>query len=131
MQASSATEVQSSIQKAVQAFRDMRYPVTKNQLIEKAKSLNARSEVIQAVENIPDREYKNAADVLKQFEGIQRAVESLQNLKYPSTKSQLIEHAKKNNAHSEVIRALEKFPDREYNNAGDVVMEFKGKFQSQ
>ncbi|WP_231591959.1 MULTISPECIES: DUF2795 domain-containing protein [unclassified Methanosarcina] len=28
------------------------------------------------------------------------------------------------------MRTLEKFPDREYNNVGDVVMEFNGKFQS-
>ncbi|WP_231585723.1 MULTISPECIES: DUF2795 domain-containing protein [unclassified Methanosarcina] len=40
----------------------------------KAKSLNARSEVIQAIEGIPDKEYNSTADVLKQFEGIQRAV---------------------------------------------------------
>ncbi|AAM05721.1 DUF2795 domain-containing protein [Methanosarcina acetivorans] len=131
MQASSAAEVQSSMQEAVQAFREIRYPVTKNQLIEKAKSMNARSEVIQAIEGIPDREYNNAADVLKQFEGIQRAIEALRELKYPSTKSQLIEHAKKHDARSEVIRALEKFPDREYNNTADVLMEFRGKFQSQ
>jgi len=131
MQASSAAEVQTSIQKAIQAFREMRYPVTRNQLVEKAKSLNARSEVIQAVENIPDKEYHNAADVLKEFEGIQKVVQVLQDLKYPATKSQLIEQAKKHDARSEVIGALEKFPDREYNNATDILMEFKGKFQSQ
>ena len=56
MQQASSTEIQSSIQKAVQAFKELKYPVTKNQLIEKAKSLNARSEVIQAIENIPDKE---------------------------------------------------------------------------
>ncbi len=56
MREASSTEVQNVFQKAVQAFKEMKYPVTKNQLIEKAKSLNARSEVIQAIENIPDKE---------------------------------------------------------------------------
>ncbi len=42
----SATEVHNAIQKTLQAFQEMKYPVTKMQLIEEAKKLNARSEVI-------------------------------------------------------------------------------------
>ena len=71
MQASqaSSTEVQNAIQKAVQAFQEMRYPVTKMQLIEEAKKLNARSEVIKTLEACPDREYTNIFDVIKEYRG--------------------------------------------------------------
>jgi cellobiose-specific phosphotransferase system component IIA len=129
MQASqaSSTEVQNAIQKAVQAFQEMRYPVTKMQLIEKAKSLNARSEVMQAVENIPDKEYHSSSDVLKEFKGIQNIVQAFQDVKFPATKKQLIEEAKKLNARSEVIKTLEACPDREYTNFSDVIKECRGK----
>jgi hypothetical protein len=63
MQKESSTEIQN-------ALKEMNYPVTKTQLIEKAKSLNVRSEVIQAIEKIPDKEYKSASDVLQEFKGI-------------------------------------------------------------
>jgi ERCC4-type nuclease len=86
MQQASSTEIQSSIQKAVQAFKEMKYPVTRNQILEKAKSMNARTEVIQAIENIPDKEYHSASDVLKQFEGIQNIVQAFSDVKFPATK---------------------------------------------
>lgn len=63
MQKESSTEIQN-------ALKEMKYPVTKTQLIEKAKSLNVRSEVIQAIEKIPDKEYQSASDVLQEFKGI-------------------------------------------------------------
>jgi hypothetical protein len=127
MQEASSTEVQSAFQKAVQAFREMKYPATKTQFLDKAKSLNARSEVIQAIENIPDREYSSAGDFLKQFEGIQKAIEAFHDMRYPATKTQLIQEAKKVNARSEVIKTLEACPDREYTNLADVVKECRSK----
>lgn len=123
----SATEVRNGIQKALQAFQEMKYPVTKMQLIEKAKSLNARSEVIQAIENIPDKEYHSSSDVLKEFKGIQNVMQAFRDVKFPVTKNQLIEEAKKLNARSEVINILEACSDREYTNFSDVIKECKGK----
>ena len=127
MQEASSTEIHSGLEKAVQAFREMKYPVTRNQLIAKAKSLNARSEVIQAIENIPDKEYRSASDVLKEFEGIQNVVQAFRDVKFPATKMQLIQEAKKLNARSEVIKALEACPDREYTNFTDIMKECRGK----
>lgn len=126
MQASS-TEVQTALQKTVQAFQEMNYPVTKNQLIDKAKSLNARSEVIEAIETIPDKEYHSASDVLKEFEGIQNVVQAFLDVKFPATKKQLLGEAKKLNARSEVIKAIEACPDREYTNFSDVIKECRAK----
>jgi len=127
MQQASSTEIQSVFQKTVQAFQEMKYPVTKNQLIDKAKSLNARSEVIQSIETIPDKEYHSASDVLKEFQGIQNVVQVFRDVKFPATKKQLVEEAKKLNACSEVIKTLEACPDREYNNFSDVIKECRSK----
>jgi hypothetical protein len=60
----STTEVQNAVQKALQAFQEMEYPVTKMQLIEEAKKLNAPSEVIKTFEACSDREYTNFSDVM-------------------------------------------------------------------
>ena len=127
MQQASSTEIHSGLQKAVQAFQEMKYPVTKNQLIDKAKSLNARSEVIQAIETIPDKEYHSASDVLQEFKGIQNLVQAFHDVKFPATRTQLIQEAKKLNARSEVINALEACSDREYNNFSDVIKECRSK----
>ncbi|AKB45961.1 hypothetical protein MSKOL_0184 [Methanosarcina sp. Kolksee] len=123
----SATEVHNAIQKALQAFQDMKYPVTKWQLIDKAKSLNARNEVIQAIENIPDKEYHSSSDVLQEFKGIQNVMQAFRDVKFPATRNQLVEEAKKLNARSEVINILESCSDREYTNFSDVIKECKGK----
>jgi hypothetical protein len=45
-------------------FREMKYPVTKSQLLEKAKSLNALSETIKYLEACPEREYTNLSNVI-------------------------------------------------------------------
>jgi cellobiose-specific phosphotransferase system component IIA len=127
MQQASSTEIQSALQKTVQAFQEMKYPVTKRQLIDKAKSLNARSEVIQSIETIPDKEYHSASEVLQEFKGIQNLVQAFQDVKFPATKMQLVQEAKKLNARSEVIQALESCPDREYDNFSDVVKECRSR----
>jgi cellobiose-specific phosphotransferase system component IIA len=127
MQQTSSTEIHSGLEKAVQAFREMKYPVTRNQLVDKAKSLNARNEVIQAIETIPDKEYHSASDVLQEFKGIQNIVQAFRDVKFPATKMQLVQEAKKLNARSEVIQALEACSDREYNNFSDVIKECKGR----
>lgn len=123
----SSTEIQTAFQKAVEAFRELKYPVTKTQLIEKAKGMNARPEVIQAIHNIPDKEYHSVSDVLKEFEGIQNAVEAFRDVKFPATKEQLLKEAKKLNARSEVIKSLEACPEREYTNFSDVIKECRSR----
>ena len=127
MQQASSTEIESGLQKAVQAFQEIKYPVKKNQLVDKAKSLNARSEVIQAIETIPDKEYHSASEVLQEFKGIQNLVQAFHDVKFPATKMQLVQEAKKLNARNEVIQTLEACPDREYNNFSDVIKECKRK----
>ncbi|HEY3361523.1 MAG TPA: DUF2795 domain-containing protein [Methanosarcina sp.] len=51
------------------ALKNIDYPVNKKQLIEHAKKHDASSKVIEVLEDLPDKEYKNAADVSKEFQG--------------------------------------------------------------
>lgn len=124
------TEVHNAIQKAIQAFKEMKYPVTKNQLLDKARSLSVRSEVIKAIENIPDKEYHSTDNILMEFEGIQNMVQAFRDVKFPANKKQLLEEARKLNASSEVIKAIEACPDREYTNFSDIVKEHRSRFSS-
>jgi hypothetical protein len=52
---------------------------------------------------------------------------ALKNIDYPVHKKDLIAHAKKHNASSEVMQVLESLPEKEYKNAADVSKEFSGK----
>lgn len=51
----------------------------------------------------------------------------LKDVNYPARKHDLIEHAKKHNASSEVLQDLDNLSDKEYTNAADVSREFKGR----
>lgn len=51
------------------ALKDIHYPVNKKQLIEHAKKHDASHKVIEVLEDLPDKEYANAADVSKEFGG--------------------------------------------------------------
>ena len=54
----------------VQKFlKDINYPVKKRDLIEHAKKHNASNEVLQDLNNLPEKEYTNAADVSREFKG--------------------------------------------------------------
>ncbi|MHC1757537.1 MAG: DUF2795 domain-containing protein [Methanosarcina sp.] len=123
MQAS-ATEVQN-------ALGNLNYPITKRQLIEDAKRQNISSEVMQALENIPNREYDSSSDVVREFEGFQRAVQVFHNRKYPARKQELVEEAKNLHVRGVIIRALEACPDKEYSSAADVINECRARLQSE
>jgi hypothetical protein len=51
------------------ALKSMNYPAKKEDLIKHAKGRDASSEVMQDLENLPEKEYTNAADVSKEFKG--------------------------------------------------------------
>jgi Protein of unknown function (DUF2795) len=52
------------------------------------------------------------------------------NVKFPATKQQLIEEARKQNLSSDVINVLQSCPDRNYNSSGDIIQECKGKMKN-
>ncbi|MHC1757439.1 MAG: DUF2795 domain-containing protein [Methanosarcina sp.] len=51
------------------ALKDMDYPANKEKLIQHAKKHNASKEVMEVLQDLPDQEYSNAADVSKEFSG--------------------------------------------------------------
>ncbi|RXA20233.1 DUF2795 domain-containing protein [Methanosarcina sp. MSH10X1] len=52
------------------ALKDMDYPASKEQLIQHAKKHEANKKVMQVLEELPDKQYENAADVSKEFKGM-------------------------------------------------------------
>jgi len=52
------------------ALKDMDYPASKDQLVKHAKKHDASKEVMQVLQELPDKEYENAADVSKEFKGM-------------------------------------------------------------
>ncbi len=51
------------------ALKGMDYPAKKEDLVRHAKERNASDEVMQDINELPDKEYTNAADVSKEFKG--------------------------------------------------------------
>ena len=51
------------------ALKNMNYPANKEDLIKHAKGRDASSEVMQDLENLPEKQYTSAADVSKEFKG--------------------------------------------------------------
>lgn len=51
------------------ALKNMNYPASKEDLIKHAKGRDASSEVMQDLENLPEKQYTSAADVSKEFKG--------------------------------------------------------------
>jgi hypothetical protein len=54
----------------------------------------------------------------------------LQNMKFPATKQQLVEEAKKQNISSDVINVLQSCPDRQYNDSQDIIKECRAKMKN-
>lgn len=54
----------------------------------------------------------------------------LGNVKFPASKKQLIEEARRQNLSSDIINVLESCPDRQYNNSNDIIQECKGKMKN-
>ncbi len=127
------------------ALKDIDYPANKEKLIQHAKKHQASEDVMRDIEELPDKEYTNAADVSKEFkgdtgregegEGISHrgagsppieTQKALKGMDYPAGKQEIIEKARDNKAPQEVIQILEDIPDREYENAADVSKEFRG-----
>lgn len=56
---SSSTDVQRVLQ-------NVKFPATKQQLIEEAKNQNLSSDVIDVLQNCPDRQYNNSQDIINE-----------------------------------------------------------------
>lgn len=51
----------------------------------------------------------------------------LGNVKFPATKKQLLEEARKQNISSDVINVFESCQDRQYNSSDDIIKECRSK----
>ncbi len=51
------------------ALKGIDFPASKKDLVKHAKNNNASDEVMEAINDLPDKEYTNATDVAKEFKG--------------------------------------------------------------
>lgn len=49
-------------------FRNMQFPMTKDQILEKARSQNVSSDIMEDLQMIPDREYESADSLIRAME---------------------------------------------------------------
>jgi hypothetical protein len=103
---SCSTDLKNSLQETEKAFKQMKCCITKMQLMDKAKSINACNEVMLAVENMPEKEYYNTGDVLKTFLCSGNAVKAFYGMEFPANKMKIIGNCKNLHCHSEVMKAL-------------------------
>jgi hypothetical protein len=123
MQQVSFTEVQN-------VLGNMEYPASKQQIIDEAINRDASKDVLLTLENIPNRVYNSSAEVIDEFEDFQKAVQVFHNRKYPATKQELVDEAKKLHIRGIIVRALEDCPDKEYNSPADVINECRARLKS-
>jgi hypothetical protein len=48
-------------------LKDIHFPLTKEQIIQQAIKHGASYQIIEDLKNIPDREYANSNDIIKEF----------------------------------------------------------------
>jgi len=122
--------MQASTTEAQSILGNVKYPASRRQIIDEARRQNISGDTMQALENIPNREYSSAEDVVNEFEGFQKAAEVFHNRKYPASKQELVNEARKLNVRDVIIKALEACPDKEYSSPADVINECRARLQS-
>jgi hypothetical protein len=55
-------------------FRDMKFPMTKDQILEQARSKNVSSDIVEDLQMIPDREYESADSLIRAIEAASQQV---------------------------------------------------------
>jgi len=51
------------------ALKGIDFPASKKDLVKRAKDNDASNEVMEAINDLPDKQYTNDADVAKEFKG--------------------------------------------------------------
>jgi hypothetical protein len=115
--------------------RGLNFPARKQQLIERAKSNKAPQNVINFLNQLPDKTYNFLKDVQAELQAqnipgktqevIDQIESYLKGINFPARKQQLVNAAKSNKAPEQVMQFLNSLPDRTYNMVKDVQAEFK------
>ncbi len=120
------------------SLKGINFPANKQKLVQQAKSNRASRDVINAIQNLPEDQFKSPTDVAKAW-GEERRGESttsssgthrggitvdiekaLKGMDYPANKNDLVQQAKKNNANRNVLQAIQKLPEDKFNSPTDV-----------
>lgn len=111
----------SSFDKAIQAFHAFDYPASKQDLIYKLEEYYISSEVMQAIRNLPDREYISSIDAIYTLECIRNNLQPFLDIDYPVSKVQLLEIARNHSFPANIIVELDSCPDILYNSISDLI----------
>lgn len=114
-------EIQISFDRAIQAFRTVVYPASKQDLIYKLEEYYINSDAMQAIRNLPDREYSSSIDIIYTLECIRNNLQPFLNIDYPISKVQLLEIARSHSFREEIIVMLDNCPDTVYNSISDFI----------
>lgn len=120
------------------AVRGVKLPTNRNGLVEQAEGNNANQNVIDAIRNLPEDEFRTAVDISKAFgEEINMArseagrllsaadVEyAIKGVKFPSNRAGLVKQAQSNEANNEIIKILKNLPADDFRTAVDVSKAF-------
>lgn len=66
--------MRASASSMLEIFRDMKFPMTKDQILEQARSKNVSSDIMEDLQMIPDREYESADSLIRAMEAASQQV---------------------------------------------------------
>src|ERR1700753_297456 len=109
----------------------MHYPASKEDLVNYARSQCSDSNhpdsecerVVQALNRLPDQQYRRPVDVSKAFGELTRNY--LQQASYPANRDDLVATARDQGADDVVIDTIIVIPDRDYEDADAVIVEIE------
>ncbi|MCW2888688.1 MAG: hypothetical protein QOE54_858 [Streptosporangiaceae bacterium] len=99
-------------------LHNVNYPASRNELI--AHTRGECERVISTLQQLPDRQYSRPTDVSKAFAEV--AGSHLAGMSYPARRDDLAQYARSQGAGQPVITALERIPDRDYDDLQVVIV---------
>ena len=128
------------------AVRDASFPATPDDLVEQARANNAGDRIVEVIGELPDREYRDAAELAMAFQeavtGIDRSDESppsergakgasaaalahaLRGIDLPADRDALLRHARSNEASEGLLERIEAMPERDYRDFAEIEQGF-------
>lgn len=125
-----------------QSLAGVSFPAAPGDLVERARANDAGDQLVRVIEELPEREYRDAADLAKAFQeavtGIDRSGEpapsqrsargnsaaalahALKGIDLPADRAGLLEHARSRDVSEALLDRIEAMPDREYRDFAEI-----------
>lgn len=117
-----------SSREVAEALWGMSFPATKAECVEFARRRGVAPEVLDGLQKMPEKPYDSFVDVVKAIGKVQTVsipvsvlAETLRGIRFPATKAQCIEYAKKHEPPTEVLTVIQSMPEKPYDRLADVL----------